>query len=79
MFFNVTFVTMIQVLHKILAILIAFVILFCVKGAFLNVKINSGDLEDKTFVHNVSKKAAKIDEKTDKLEKEILEIVDSKI
>lgn len=28
----------------------------CVKGAFLNVKINSGDLEDKTFVQTVRKK-----------------------
>ncbi|MFC2151685.1 glutamate formimidoyltransferase, partial [Bacteroidota bacterium] len=51
----------------------------CVKGAFLNVKINSGDLEDKTFVQTVSKKAEEIDLKTDLLEKEILTIVESKL
>ncbi len=51
----------------------------CVKGAFLNVKINSGDLEDKTFVRTVSEKANEIDKKTEQLEKEILSIVNSKI
>ncbi len=51
----------------------------CVKGAFLNVKINSGDLEDKTFVESVSKKAQEIDKNTEELEKEILEIVESKL
>ncbi|MCK5168738.1 MAG: glutamate formimidoyltransferase, partial [Bacteroidales bacterium] len=51
----------------------------CVKGAFLNVKINSGDLEDKTFVQTVSKKAQEIDRKTEELEKEILEIVHKKL
>ncbi len=51
----------------------------CIKGAFLNVKINSGDLEDKTFVQTVSKKAQEIDRKTEELEKEILEIVHNKL
>lgn len=51
----------------------------CVKGAFLNVKINSGDLEDKTFVQSVSQKAQKIDLQTEELEKEILKIVESKL
>jgi glutamate formiminotransferase/formiminotetrahydrofolate cyclodeaminase len=51
----------------------------CVKGAFLNVKINSGDLEDKTFIHTVSEKAQEIDRKTEELEKEILEIVHNKL
>ncbi len=51
----------------------------CVKGAFLNVKINSGDLEDKTFVQTVRKKAEIIDHETEKLEKEILTIVESKL
>ncbi len=51
----------------------------CVKGAFLNVKINSGDLEDKTFVESVSKKAQEIDKNTEELEKEILKIVESKL
>ena len=51
----------------------------CVKGAYLNVKINSGDLEDKTFIQTVSKKAQEIDRKTEELEKEILEIVHNKL
>lgn len=51
----------------------------CIKGAFLNVKINSGDLEDKTFVQTVSEKAQEIDRKTEELEKEILEIVHNKL
>ena len=51
----------------------------CVKGAFLNVKINSGDLEDKSFVQTVSEKAQEIDEKTEKLEDEILKIVEDKL
>lgn len=51
----------------------------CVKGAFLNVKINSGDLEDKTFVQTVRKKADIIDKETETLEKEILAIVESKL
>ncbi len=51
----------------------------CVKGAFLNVKINSGDLEDKTFIQTVSEKAQGIDRKTEELEKEILEIVHNKL
>ncbi|MFC2104490.1 glutamate formimidoyltransferase [Bacteroidota bacterium] len=51
----------------------------CVKGAFLNVKINSSDLEDKTFVQTVSKKTEAIDKKTERLEKEILTIVESKL
>lgn len=50
-----------------------------VKGAFLNVKINSGDLEDKTFVQTVRKKADVIDKETETLEKEILTIVESKL
>lgn len=51
----------------------------CVKGAFLNVKINSSGLDDKTFVHTVSKKAEEIDINTEKIEKEILKIVESKL
>ncbi len=51
----------------------------CVKGAFLNVKINSGDLEDKTFTQTVSEKGAEIERKTQELEDEILKIVESKI
>jgi glutamate formiminotransferase len=51
----------------------------CVKGAFLNVKINSGDLEDSAFVQAVSKDALEIERKTEEMEKEILKIVESKI
>jgi glutamate formiminotransferase len=51
----------------------------CVKGAFLNVKINSGDLEDIAFVQTVSKNAMEIERKTEEMEKEILKIVESKI
>ena len=51
----------------------------CVKGAFLNVKINSGDLEDIAFVQYVSSKALEIEKKTEEMEKEILKIVESKI
>jgi glutamate formiminotransferase/formiminotetrahydrofolate cyclodeaminase len=51
----------------------------CVKGAFLNVKINSGDLEDASFVESVSEKGRRIESDTEKLEKEILEIVERKL
>lgn len=50
-----------------------------VRGAYLNVKINSGDLEDKKFVNATLKKADKIAKEADKLEAEILEIVNQKI
>ena len=48
-------------------------------GAFLNVKINTGDLDDKDYVKDILLKSAAIVEKTEKLEKEILDIVNSKI
>ena len=48
-------------------------------GAYLNVKINTGDLDDKDYVKDILLKGAAIVEKTEKLEKEILEIVNSKI
>jgi glutamate formiminotransferase/formiminotetrahydrofolate cyclodeaminase len=51
----------------------------CVKGAFLNVKINSNDLEDTAFAQTVNKKALEIERKTEEMEKEILKIVESKI
>lgn len=50
-----------------------------VMGAFLNVKINSADLEDKTYVGKVLSDGLEIQNKTIALEKEILEIVNSKI
>ncbi|MBU8892727.1 MAG: glutamate formimidoyltransferase [Bacteroidales bacterium] len=51
----------------------------CIKGAFLNVKINSTDLKDVYFVQTVSEKALEIEQKTEEMEKVILKIVESKI
>ncbi|PID89526.1 MAG: glutamate formimidoyltransferase [Bacteroidia bacterium] len=50
-----------------------------VMGAYLNVKINVADLEDKDFVADILQKGAEIQEKAIQLEKEILEIVESKL
>ena len=50
-----------------------------VKGAYLNVKINAGGLEDKKFVEEIIAKGADIQEKAVNLQKEILNIVDKKI
>jgi len=50
-----------------------------VKGAFLNVKINAGGLDDKTFVDDVIKKGQDIQNKAALLQKEILNIADEKI
>lgn len=50
-----------------------------VLGAGLNVKINAKDLEDKTFVAEIIAKAEELEQKAQQLEKEILEIVKSKI
>ncbi len=48
-------------------------------GAFLNVKINCGDCEDKTFVEDILEKGQEIVEKACILENEILTITNSKI
>ncbi len=50
-----------------------------VHGAFMNVKINSGDLEDKKYVEEVLAKGAKMVAQADAFEKEILGMVDGKI
>jgi len=50
-----------------------------VYGAYLNVKINAADLEDKAFIDDIFQKADVIFEKTMALEKEIIDIVKSKI
>jgi len=50
-----------------------------VMGAYLNVKINASGLDDKTFVAEVISKGAEIEKQTQKLEDEILKIVNSKI
>jgi len=50
-----------------------------VMGAYLNVKINTADLEDKDYVADIIAKGAEIENKANELEKEILVIVNSKI
>ena len=50
-----------------------------IHGAFLNVKINVTGLKDKKYVDKVLKKGKQMITKADKLEKEILKIVNSKI
>lgn len=50
-----------------------------VMGAYLNVMINSADLEDKNWVQNTIAKGKKIQEQTIKMEQEILKIVETKI
>ncbi len=50
-----------------------------VMGAFLNVKINATDIEDKAFVEEKLSQGAEIEQKTIALETEILKIVNQKI
>jgi glutamate formiminotransferase/formiminotetrahydrofolate cyclodeaminase len=50
----------------------------CVKGAYLNVKINASGLKDKNFVKSVIEKGAEIESKTDTAEMEILKIINAK-
>jgi len=50
-----------------------------IHGAFLNVKINATGLKDKKYVSKVLKNGKQILTKADKLEKDILKIVNSKI
>ncbi len=50
-----------------------------IHGAFLNVKINSGDLEDKSFVEKTLQEAQSMIDAADKAEKEILQIVEQKM
>ena len=51
----------------------------CVLGAFLNVKINTGSLHDKDFVNQILAKGEKLVADTNKLEAEIMAVVDSKM
>ena len=48
-------------------------------GAFLNVKINCGDCEDKAFVTGILKRGQELVDKASALEAKILEITNSKI
>lgn len=50
-----------------------------IHGAFLNVKINSGDLEDKVFIKSTLEEAQKMIAAADAAEKEILQIVHQKM
>ncbi len=50
-----------------------------VMGAFMNVKINTGDLDDKAFVDDILIRGAAIQEKALELEKEIIELVEQSI
>ncbi len=51
----------------------------CIKGAMLNVKINSVQLEDKKTAEKILKEGEEIVEKSEQLQNEILNIVNSKI
>jgi glutamate formiminotransferase/formiminotetrahydrofolate cyclodeaminase len=51
----------------------------CIKGAYLNVKINASELEDKDFVKDVLVKGCDIDSKAKMEEEAIMKMVDEKI
>jgi glutamate formiminotransferase/formiminotetrahydrofolate cyclodeaminase len=51
----------------------------CIRGAFLNVKINASGLEDKSFVSDVLAKGEAIEVQTETKEEEILKIINAKI
>ena len=50
-----------------------------VRGAHLNVKINTGSLKDKAFVDDILAKAQKVSESAEAIENEILGIVEGKL
>lgn len=50
-----------------------------VRGAYLNVKINTADLKDKEYVKDILAKAEKMIKKADKKERKVLEIVEGKL
>ena len=51
----------------------------CIKGAFLNIKINASGLDDKDSVREILVKGCDIDAKSDMEEEAILKIVEGKI
>lgn len=51
----------------------------CVMGAFLNVRINAGDLDDKKFIEKVISEGQDLENEVIAKEKEILDIVSSKL
>ena len=48
-------------------------------GAFLNVKINAADVEDRAWLDDILKRAAAIQESATATEQAILELVEQKI
>ena len=50
-----------------------------IHGAFLNVRINCNELDDKKFVKNLLSDGVKILDETSSIEKKILAIVDEKL
>ena len=50
-----------------------------VRGAFLNVKINCEDCQDKDFVKNILSKGQDLVDRSTNLEKEIIKITESKL
>jgi len=50
-----------------------------VHGAYLNVKVNTGDLEDKVFVKEVLAKGLKMTKESDKLEAAVMKMAHTKI
>ena len=50
-----------------------------VKGAYLNVRINAKSLDDKAFAEGIISEGLQIESKTQKLENDILSIVNSKL
>jgi glutamate formiminotransferase/formiminotetrahydrofolate cyclodeaminase len=51
----------------------------CVKGAFLNVKINASALNDKEFVNEVIRLGEEIESKAEASEEAILKMIDEKM
>lgn len=50
-----------------------------VKGAFMNVRINANDLDDKEFVDDIVKKGREIERKAEEEEKKIIKMVEEKM
>jgi glutamate formiminotransferase/formiminotetrahydrofolate cyclodeaminase len=50
-----------------------------IRGAYLNVRINTGDLKDKAFVEDILAKGKKIVEAAESAENELMEIVEGKM
>lgn len=51
----------------------------CIRGAFLNVRINTEGLEDKVFVDEILKKSRKTDSMAEALEREIMSLLEQKL